>query len=148
MKKETKSQIHRLNSYNAQNYFISMCQSSILINITSGELIMKGFNHMKNFNKRRAITFGRNLAISLIALNATSYSISALAESVAITQQSQQMISKPHNGQSMQQVENAFGQPVNRLPAVGEPPITRWHYSGFTVYFEHDRVIHSVAHRS
>jgi hypothetical protein len=29
---------------------------------------------------------------------------------------------------------------------VGDPPITRWVYDRFTVYFENDRVIHSVVH--
>ena len=26
------------------------------------------------------------------------------------------------------------------------PPITRWDYEGFSVYFEHQHVIHAVAH--
>jgi hypothetical protein len=30
------------------------------------------------------------------------------------------------------------------VPAVGEPPISRWEYTGYTVYFEHDLVLHSV----
>jgi hypothetical protein len=29
--------------------------------------------------------------------------------------------------------------------AVEQPPITRWDYPAFSVYFEHDRVIHAVA---
>ena len=29
-------------------------------------------------------------------------------------------------------------------PAVGNPPISRWEYPGFVVYFEHEHVIHSV----
>ena len=28
-----------------------------------------------------------------------------------------------------------------------QPPITRWDYPAFSVYFEHDRVIHAVARR-
>jgi hypothetical protein len=27
----------------------------------------------------------------------------------------------------------------------GQPPITRWDYAGFAVFFEHDRVIDAVA---
>jgi hypothetical protein len=27
---------------------------------------------------------------------------------------------------------------------VGAPPITRWDYAGFSVFFEHDRVIDAV----
>ncbi|MFW5816384.1 MAG: hypothetical protein ACOCVP_05965 [Wenzhouxiangella sp.] len=52
----------------------------------------------------------------------------------------------PGNGQSMAEVERRFGPPTERAPAVGEPPITRWTYDGYSVYFEHDRVIESVLH--
>ena len=50
----------------------------------------------------------------------------------------------------MQAVEQKFGQPSQRHNAVGgggvkHPPITRWDYPGFSVFFENDRVIHSVA---
>lgn len=54
---------------------------------------------------------------------------------------------KPTRGMSQSAVRNAFGAPQSEELAVGEPPITRWHYAGFVVYFEHDRVIHSVARR-
>jgi hypothetical protein len=47
-------------------------------------------------------------------------------------------------------VEQKFGAPVAKHAAVGgasahQPPITRWDYTGFSVFFERDRVIHSVA---
>jgi hypothetical protein len=45
----------------------------------------------------------------------------------------------------MATVEARFGAPSLQQSAVGEPPITRWDYPGFVVFFEHDRVIHSVA---
>ena len=50
----------------------------------------------------------------------------------------------PANNVTMASVIEAFGEPSRRAPAVGEPPITRWYYPAFTVYFEHDRVITSV----
>ncbi|HEY5758727.1 MAG TPA: hypothetical protein VIU34_23030 [Steroidobacter sp.] len=50
----------------------------------------------------------------------------------------------PARGTSMEKVEAQFGAPTERLPAVGEPPITRWKYPGFEVYFEHQLVIHTV----
>ena len=53
----------------------------------------------------------------------------------------------PGRGMSMDQVRAKFGQPRQISPAVGEPPITRWVYDGYTVYFEHHLVIHSVRHR-
>ena len=46
----------------------------------------------------------------------------------------------------MAQVESRWGTPQSRLQAVGDPPITRWIYGDFTVYFEHNLVIHSVRH--
>lgn len=53
----------------------------------------------------------------------------------------------PRRGMTMQRVESTWGQPQRRRAAVGQPPITRWEYNGFVVYFEHDRVIHTVAGR-
>lgn len=56
-----------------------------------------------------------------------------------------QAASLPAAGMSMQSVERDFGSPRQKLPAVGNPPITRWVYDGFTVYFERTTTIHSVA---
>lgn len=55
--------------------------------------------------------------------------------------------SRPTRGMSMTAVERTYGTPANRRAAVGEPPISRWEYAGFTVYFEHQYVIHSVVNR-
>lgn len=52
----------------------------------------------------------------------------------------------PHKGMSMTQVERSFGQPAKVLAAVGTPPITRWVYEGYTVYFDRDHVVHAVSH--
>lgn len=60
---------------------------------------------------------------------------------------SQTSSSRPARGMSMARVESAFGTPSDRQAAVGEPPITRWDYPGFVVYFEYDHVIHAVARR-
>jgi hypothetical protein len=48
-------------------------------------------------------------------------------------------------GMSMERVEASFGAPTLRHGAVGAPPIARWDYPGFVVYFEYQFVIHSVA---
>jgi hypothetical protein len=53
-------------------------------------------------------------------------------------------VARPAPGSSMTSVESKFGAPVSRHPSVGVPPITRWDYSGFSVFFEKDRVIHAV----
>jgi len=52
----------------------------------------------------------------------------------------------PTNGQDKASVEATFGKPVEKLPAVGEPPIASWQYDNFNVYFEHDLVLFSVLH--
>lgn len=54
---------------------------------------------------------------------------------------------KPYNGLTMAEVESRYGAPREKRPAVGQPPITQWLYEGYVVYFEHDRVIHSVSRR-
>lgn len=53
----------------------------------------------------------------------------------------------PMRGMSMQEVESRYGQPAQRRAAVGQPPITRWEYSDFIVYFEYRHVIHAVRKR-
>ena len=50
----------------------------------------------------------------------------------------------PSRGMTMNQVAAKFGAPTSKVPAVGKPPISRWEYPGFIVYFEADHVIHSV----
>jgi hypothetical protein len=47
----------------------------------------------------------------------------------------------------MAAVEAKFGTPEQKIAAVGEPPITRWIYPEFEVFFEYDKVIHSVVKR-
>ena len=54
---------------------------------------------------------------------------------------------RPDRGESQARVEERFGRPTVSTAAVGAPPITRWEYPGFTVYFEFDRVIHAVPRR-
>lgn len=52
----------------------------------------------------------------------------------------------PQNGLTKAQVEARFGEPDERRAPVGDPPITRWIYEDFNVYFEYDLVIESVLH--
>jgi hypothetical protein len=76
----------------------------------------------------------------------------AVADTIVVNDQVQvrdSQLDRPKSGLTMGEVEKRFGAPATRHPAVGgssqqQPPITRWDYSGFSVFFEHDRVIHSV----
>ena len=61
--------------------------------------------------------------------------------------QSAPAIDVPRNGITMAKVRQQYGAPQAEHPAVGEPPISRWDYAGYSVFFEHDLVIHSVIHR-
>jgi hypothetical protein len=54
---------------------------------------------------------------------------------------------RPTQGMNMTQVEQQFGAPANKRAAVGDPPITRWSYDSFDVFFEYDKVIHAVVNR-
>jgi hypothetical protein len=53
-------------------------------------------------------------------------------------------IARPAAGMTMKTVEERFGVPQERHPTIGTPPITRWDYPAFAVFFEKDRVIHAV----
>lgn len=61
--------------------------------------------------------------------------------------QSAPAITTPRNGMTMDKVRSQFGNPESEGSSIGDPPITRWEYKGFSVYFEHDLVLHSVIHR-
>jgi hypothetical protein len=50
----------------------------------------------------------------------------------------------PSRGMSMEKVEAAYGAPSNRESAIGQPPITRWEYPAYVVYFENNIVLHTV----
>ena len=50
----------------------------------------------------------------------------------------------PERGTTEDQVEAHWGQPQEKHPPVGQPPIERWDYPDFSVYFETGHVVHSV----
>lgn len=51
----------------------------------------------------------------------------------------------PSRGLTMAQVEQRYGTPADRIGPIGQPPIARWVYPSFVVYFEYNLVIHAVA---
>jgi hypothetical protein len=54
---------------------------------------------------------------------------------------------RPARGESKARVEERFGAPSEMVAAIGDPPISRWVYPEFTVYFEFDHVVHAVPRR-
>ncbi len=72
----------------------------------------------------------------------------SMAETIALPVASQgdylDNIERPQRHQTSSTVIEQFGEPLVKHPATGEPPITRWDYKNFGVYFEGDHVIHTV----
>lgn len=83
-----------------------------------------------------------------LAVLLLTYSVFANADviRVPIAQQGSNIdhIERPPKGASKTGVLAQFGEPQRRVAARGEPPISSWQYAEFTVYFEHEHVIHSV----
>ena len=50
----------------------------------------------------------------------------------------------PQNGITQEQVKLQHGEPLLEHSAVGEPPITRWDYTNYSVFFEYNLVITAV----
>jgi len=92
------------------------------------------------------------LLIALCGAIALTSSGVTLADTLNMPENSQQQAdgSKPWNvpvparGSTKAQVETRFGSPQSKDGPTGEPPIYFWDYPEFTVYFEADRVIHTV----
>jgi len=86
--------------------------------------------------------------LSAVLLLACSFSSTAEVISIADPQYSvpnnASGVIRPIRGMSMNKVTQQFGQPTQKHSAVGEPPITRWDYPKFAVFFEYSTVIHSV----
>ena len=53
----------------------------------------------------------------------------------------------PVNGMSMSEVESRFGAPNSKVAAVGNPPISRWVYDRWSVFFEYETVLYTVLHK-
>ena len=79
----------------------------------------------------------------------------AQAETLLVDRAKAETQSLPGRGQSMRQVEARFGAPRVKHAAISgpnsrrsNPPITRWDYPGFSVYFEYNHVVDAVANKS
>lgn len=74
-----------------------------------------------------------------------------LAEAVKVPVGSQAADKKsspsPARGSSQAQVKLKYGEPVAERGPVGQPPISAWEYEHYVVYFEYDKVLHSVYKR-
>lgn len=89
--------------------------------------------------------FSVSCMLLLLALGGSKISVAEVLDMRSVGATS--AVNAPLHGTSMENVLAQYGDPLDRLPAVGQPPITRWNYENFTVYFEYNLVIHSVATR-
>ena len=86
--------------------------------------------------------------LALLTILAASSGAAVHAETLVVDDEVQlreSSVARPARGASMQAVEAKFGAPAQRHAAVGKPPITRWDYPGFAVFFEYEHVVHAVA---
>jgi len=107
---------------------------------------MKPFNNSKFIRKTLQITILAG-ALSASSFVAASTFVTTAVGSLAVSQQGNSAVTTPKNGQDKLSVEANYGAPLEKVGSVGEPPISRWVYQEFTVYFEHDLVLHAVMHK-
>lgn len=84
-----------------------------------------------------------SLQLALFSTSADTLLIDAISK---VPANSPSGLPRPVNGETMDMVHARFGAPVEELDTIGNPPITRWVYDKFTVYFEYNRVINSAVH--
>ncbi|MBT8443975.1 MAG: hypothetical protein KJO13_04480 [Gammaproteobacteria bacterium] len=87
------------------------------------------------------------MSIALAAIMTLATPVAAQADTLVIENVDQAAATtgvRPNRGMSMETVESRWGAPLTKRGAVGDPPITRWEYPSFVVYFEYRNVIHAV----
>lgn len=80
----------------------------------------------------------------LLALGSTQLFAETITVPVGSQSSAKQSIERPVTGTPGTRVVAKFGEPLAVNAPVGDPPISRWEYADFYVYFEYDRVIRSV----
>ncbi len=85
--------------------------------------------------------------LGLALLLVTTLSSQAQTLEIPIGEQGDpQLTQLPQTGESRRSVLERFGLADEEHAPVGQPPITRWDYREFSVYFEYDHVVNSVRH--
>ena len=86
----------------------------------------------------------------IMLLTALAMLATARADTLIVAGQDQARATasdRPSRGMTMDSVAARWGTPAAKAGAVGQPPITRWEYDGFVVFFEYNHVVHAVARR-
>ena len=90
----------------------------------------------------------------LVSAAASFHAAPAKADTLLVERvQQERSMNVPRRGMSMAQVERTYGAPSDKMPTAGgdaplHPPINRWVYPNYIVYFERNHVINSVAQRA
>ena len=87
--------------------------------------------------------------IAALALMVSCVSLNCFAKDAGMNSSSQKHSSMasfnlPESGLSKDHVLREYGMPLSKTAGIGAPPISRWHYATYTVYFEFNYVIHTV----
>ena len=96
----------------------------------------------------------KRITLSLFLCLGLFAALPSLADTLLIERvQAESGANLPKRGASMAQVEAQFGAPQQKFAAVGggsssTPPITRWQYGQFTVYFENSHVVNAVLNKA
>ena len=109
--------------------------------------IMKSLTQFAHTCLGLVLIFG-SLTVFASAVTETMVENEAKVTEVLIplsSSQIKQNISGPKRGTSMNTVQSTYGDAIKIHPAKGKPPITRWDYPEFSVYFESNSVIHTVS---
>lgn len=91
----------------------------------------------------------RNPIIYTLSALILSVGPTASAEVVKLPDQPAHVVmddNAPIRGMTKAVVSRKFGLPENQSGPVGDPPIYRWDYADYSVFFEGDYVLHSVYH--
>ncbi|MDQ2075598.1 hypothetical protein [Marinimicrobium sp. ABcell2] len=82
--------------------------------------------------------------LGLVLIATLTYGAHADQVRIPVSQQPGANVERPSAGMSKERVEELFGAPAERGRPVGDPPISKWDYGDYVVYFEHNTVLHSV----
>lgn len=107
-----------------------------------------------NKRKRWALRAGSGVLTVALVAAAGAFPVLASGQTLLMEQIQQEPanayegVPRPRRGMTMQRVEEVFGRPKKATHPVGRPPIVRWTYPTFVVFFERDIVIDIVVPRA
>ena len=81
----------------------------------------------------------------LMAFYPSQAEVISISLAAALTPSS--LITVPDQGMTEAQVLDTFGPAIRMKPPVGQPAISQWLFTEFTVYFESGKVLYSVLTR-